>query len=382
MKRKSNGIALYIHIPFCIKKCNYCDFVSFNYTKRKLKKYVECLKNEMELYINNLQLRGLSVSTLYFGGGTPSLLSPEDLYKIIKKIKEYFNLKNLEEVTIEANPETIELEKFKEYRSIGINRVSIGAQSFNDTTLKILGRVHNSKKIYEEFYVARKAGFTNVNLDLMFALPGERLKDTMFSLKKAILLNPEHISYYSLMIEEGTPFFKMQNRLSFPDNDTEFAEYEKGIELLEKNKFKQYEISNFAKIGFESKHNLQYWRNLPYLGFGVSAVSYIKRKRSKNISNIDVYCKKIENKIFPIGSIEHLVGKKAKAEYIIISLRTVKGCNKNSYYLHFGTLPESDFSDVIKKLKGNELLHEDKEYIALTKKGIFIANNVFEEFLP
>ena len=383
MKRKSNiGIALYIHIPYCIKKCNYCDFVSFNYTSEKLEAYTKCLTKEIEIFCDSLGYDGLNISTIYFGGGTPSLLTPKELSKIIKVIKKYFETKNVTEFTIEANPETVNLSKFIEYRELGVNRVSLGAQSFNEQTLKVLGRVHNAKRIYSAFETLRKAGFKNINLDLMFSLPGETMKETMFSLKEAIKLNPEHISYYSLIIEDGTPFFKMQNTLELPDNEEEFLEYSKGIKLLKENGYKQYEISNFARDEYFSKHNIQYWKNFPYVGFGISAASYIQRKRTKNFSNIISYCKKVKEGNLPISSAEHLTGKKAKAEHIIMNLRMTKGANKRNYYLRFGNFMETDFGNEIGSLKQQKLVKESKNYLSLTKKGMYVANVVFEKFLP
>ena len=383
MKRKSSrGSALYIHIPYCIKKCNYCDFVSFNYTSEKLEAYIKCLINEIEIFCNSLVYDNLNISTIYFGGGTPSLLTPQELSEIIKVIRKHFETKNVVEFTIEANPETVNLSKFIEYRAIGVNRVSLGAQSFNEQTLKILGRVHNSKRIYEAFETLRNAGFKNINLDLMFSLPGETIKETVFSLKEAIKLNPEHISYYSLMIEKGTPFFQIQNTLKLPGNEEEFFEYSKGIKLLEENGYKQYEISNFARDGFFSKHNTQYWKNLPYVGFGISAASYIQRRRTKNFSNITTYCKKVKERNLPVSSAEHLTGKEAKAEHIIINLRMTKGVDKRDYYLRFGNFVETDVGNEISNLKQQKLIKETKNYLSLTKKGMYIANVVFEKFLP
>jgi oxygen-independent coproporphyrinogen-3 oxidase len=380
-KRDSLGFSLYIHIPFCIKKCNYCDFVSFKYSHEKLKKYISYLKKEIVLY-GKLLGKQINISTIYLGGGTPSLLSGKELSEIINEIEKYFHIKNAVEFTLEVNPETVTLEKFTEYRRIGVNRISMGAQSFNDSTLKILGRIHDSKKIYKAFKMLRKANFENINLDLMFALPGESLKDTLYSLKEAVKLNPEHISYYSLMLEEGTLFFKMKDKLRFPCNDTEFVEYRDGINILKSAGYSQYEISNFAKPGFQSIHNIQYWKNLPYIGLGVSAASYITRKRYKNVSNIEVYCNKINEGVFPTSFSERLTKTKAKAEHIIMGLRMRRGFDKRLYYTRFGNFPETDFKIKIEKLKKQKLLKETKNYISLTKKGIYIANTVFEEFLP
>ncbi len=377
-----NSLALYIHIPYCIKKCNYCDFVSFKYAPHKLEAYVNCLLEEINIFCKNIGNNRLTVSTVYIGGGTPSLLTPEELKSITSTLNQCFDLNGVTEFTTEANPETITFEKFKEYEALGVNRISMGTQSFNDKTLKILGRVHDSSKIYKSFYILRKAGFKNINIDLMFALPNETISETIFSLKEAVKLNPEHISYYSLMIEENTPFFKMRDKLNLPDNNTEFLEYKRGMEILKKNGYEQYEISNFAKPGFRSKHNIQYWKNLPYIGFGVSAASYIARVRYKNLSNIAKYCSEIKKGNLPIDFREHLIGKEAKAEHIIMNLRMTDGADKKLYYTRFGNFMETDFKKTIDKLKTIKLIKENKNRLALTKKGLFVANTVFMEFLP
>ena len=258
----------------------------------------------------------------------------------------------------------------------------MGAQSFNDRTLKILGRVHNSKKIYEAFCTLRSIVFSNINLDLMFALPRESVVDTINSLKKAIRLGPEHISYYSLTIEEGTNFYRNRYRLNLPNEKEEYLQFKEGIELLENAGYKRYEISNFARHGFESIHNLHYWKNLPYFGFGVSAASFLRRIRSQNYFRVPSYYRAITNKTLPVRNTEHLTGLHAKAEDLILGLRMIKGVDKNLYYHRFGTLPDYDFGNKISFLKNKKLLKENNKYITLTKKGTFIANSIFEEFLP
>ncbi len=311
------------------------------------------------------------------------MLQPEDLAEIIRAIKHNFDINEPCEFTMEVNPETVQYNKFKEFKDLGINRISLGAQSFNDKTLKILGRVHNSRQIYVAYETLRKVGFKNINLDLMFALPGENLLDTEHSLREAINLRPEHISYYSLTIEKGTEFYEKRNSLKLTDDDSDYEEYLKGIEILENSGYIHYEISNFAKPGFESKHNKIYWKNLPYIGFGISAASYLRRNRFQNTSSFKDYCDKINQNILPVSYSEHLTAKFAKAEHLILNLRLLKeGVDKNLYYTRFGTLPEFDFYETIEKLRALRLIKVEPDKILLSRKGMFIANSVFTEFLP
>ncbi len=310
-------------------------------------------------------------------------MEPADLLKIVQTLRKYFDFSFLTEFTLEANPETVSYNKFEEFHSLGVNRISMGAQSFNDKTLKILGRVHNSRQIYKAFGALRKAEFDNINLDLMFALPGESLKETMYSLTEAIKLSPEHISYYSLTIEEDTKFYKEQDKLKLPDEDLDYKEYREGIEILEKNGFIHYEISNFAKRGFQSEHNKRYWRNLSYLGFGVSSYSYLKRERFGNTNSLGQYCRYVDEGLTPVSYREKLTDIKAKAEHIILNLRLLnEGVNRELYYIRFGTFPNFDFAKQIEKLKNFKLIKEYSDKIVLTKRGMFLANDVFTEFLP
>jgi len=381
VKIKNKGLSLYIHVPFCLKKCGYCDFISFPFNYRKTKRYIDCLRKEISIFVEKNNAKGIPVSTIYFGGGTPSLLSLSEMESIFSFIKKNFKLFPISEITLETNPETVQIKKFREFRDMGINRVSMGAQSFNDNTLKILGRLHNAKKIYESFENLRKAGFDNINLDLMFALPGETSEDLLYSLSEVVGLAPEHISFYSLMIERGTPFYRKRNYLHLPDNDEEAYQYNLGIDFLEKNSYKQYEISNFSKKGFRCNHNITYWKNLPYIGFGIAAGSYYKRRRTRNVLKINNYCKKVDKHILPIGLYEHLKYKKAKGEHIIMNLRLLEGCDEQLYYMRFGSFPESDFASEIEFLRKNGLIRKTNSFIRLTKKGLFLANIVFEQFI-
>ncbi len=320
-------------------------------------------------------------STIYFGGGTPSLLEPNEVEGILLHLSKYFDMSSLLEFTIEANPETVEFEKFRDFRSLGINRVSLGAQSFNERSLKVLGRIHNAKKIYSSFDVLRKAGFKNINIDLMFSLPDEGLSELLFSLGEAVNLSPEHISYYSLAIENGTPMVKVSKHHKMPNEIESLVQYKKGIKFLEKTGYIQYEVSNFAKKGCQCIHNLSYWKSLPYIGFGVSAGSFLQRKRWKNVSSIETYIKRIDNGESVASFKEHLIGKKEKGEYLMMGLRLTSGIEIGSYYDRFGVFPEADFEQEINFLSHEGFIKRDSKRISLTKKGFFIANRVLGLFI-
>jgi oxygen-independent coproporphyrinogen-3 oxidase len=380
-RRNNSGVSVYIHIPFCLKKCNYCDFVSFSHSIEGLTNYVSYLKKEIDIFFLKFPRAKVHLRTLYLGGGTPSLLNVKLLLEIVDHLKKYFDFSTLIEFTIEANPETIKLENFRDFKEIGVNRVSIGGQSFNDATLRKLGRLHDSEKIYKSFELLRKCNFDNINLDLMFALPGENLGNILHSLSEAVKLEPEHISFYSLTVERGTKFYRVRKSLEIPSNDDQAEQYKKGINFLQKNGYKQYEISNFAKKGYECAHNLSYWLSSAYAGFGVSAGSFISRRRRKNVVNLETYYRKIDSGKNPVGLKEHLIGKQQKGEYIIMCLRLNKGCLDTIYYDRFGVFPETDFAWEIKKLVSMKLIETSENGFRITPKGLLIANQVMEYFI-
>ena len=380
-RENNTGISVYLHIPFCLKKCNYCDFISFGYSFGDLQKYLLYLKKEIDIFFSKFPASRFSLKSLYLGGGTPSLMSAELLSDLVEHLSKYFDFSTLIEFTIEANPETVEFDKFKELRQLGVNRVSLGAQSFDNESLKLLGRVHDSKKIYKSFEILRKSGFDNINLDLMFALPEETIEDVIFSLSEAIKLSPEHISFYSLTIERGTKFFKIRDSLGIPQENEQAKHYKMGIKLLEGHGYKQYEISNFSKEGFQSIHNLSYWLSFPYAGFGIAAGSFISRIRRRNVLNLKSYYEKIDSGMLPIGLFEHLTEKRQKGEYIMMCLRLKGGCKNSLYYDRFGVFPVTNFGNEISNLSKMKLLKADKEGFSLTSKGLLIANQVMEYFI-
>ncbi len=383
MKEKISGISLYVHFPFCIKKCLYCDFASVPAEKTYIELYLNCLEREIDIFANKHLVNGakLRVRTLYFGGGTPSLMGPEEISRLLNQLSKYFIMDRLEEATIEANPETVEESKFEHFLKIGISRVSLGAQSFNDRTLRLLGRVHNAKKIYSAYFKLRKAGYKNVNLDLMHSLPDEDSDSALDSLGEAIKLQPEHISYYSLTLERKTPLYKLRANYTFPDEEKSLKQYRDGIRLLAANGYRQYEVSNFARQGFECKHNISYWLSLPYIGFGVSAGSFVARKRFINTSSLETYFKRIQSNKLPTSFVERITGKKEKGEYIMMALRMRKGFKIDEYYDRFGSLPETDFARDLEFLSKYGLLKVNRNNIRITAKGLFLLNRVLERFI-
>jgi oxygen-independent coproporphyrinogen-3 oxidase len=381
VKEKNKGISLYIHFPFCIKKCNYCDFASFPLNEPEKSLYIRALQSEISLFMDHFPDSRIRVETMYFGGGTPSLLSPQELEEILSHLSKYFDFSSISEFTIEANPETVIKNKFIEFRRMGINRVSVGAQSFNENTLKLLGRVHNAAKIYKSFEILRDAGFSNINVDLMFSLPNETLSELMYSLKEAVGLAPEHVSFYSLVLERGTPLFQASKKMNLPNEEESREQYLNGIQFLAENCYSQYEISNFAKTGFECKHNLSYWESRPYLGFGVSAGSFLARRRWKNVSNLESYFSHLNKKELPISFKEFLKGKMQKGEFLIMALRLTEGFDVSLYYNRFGVLPDEAFKDEINFLRSKRFLSADKTRIKLTQKGLLVANRVLEYFI-
>lgn len=354
---------IYVHIPFCLNKCNYCDFLSFRSTPNFIDKYVEYLIKEIEMYRSN------PFETIYFGGGTPSILSVEQLKKILDVIPK----KRDAEITIEVNPKTVSFEKFKQLKNIGFNRVSIGIQSFNSKLLKILGRMHSSLEGEEAYFNARKAGFENISLDLMFSLPEQTLDDLKEDLDHLFKLKPEHFSIYSLIWEEGTPFFEklQKGELKETENEIEANMFEEIINRAMIEGYQHYEISNFSLKNFESKHNSIYWKNKEYLGVGLGASGYIDNIRYKNCLTFNDYYDNIDNKRLPIFEKEIISEKERGVYKFILGLRL----------LNEGVSSDLEYDKICKKLEEQGFLYKKDRNYLLTKKGLFFANDVFNEFL-
>lgn len=413
MNRKSLGI--YIHIPFCVQKCLYCDFVSGPASSEIKRNYVNYMLKEIELCnYGNKPGSEYVVDTIFIGGGTPSVLNADWIAEILCKLKGIFEIADDCECTIEVNPGTVDFTKLKKYRESGINRLSIGLQSCNDNELKILGRIHDFKTFEDTFQSARQAGFDNINIDLMSSIPDQTEKSFVQSLERVIDLNPEHISVYSLIVEEGTPFYEMD--LNLPDEDTERQIYYKTGEILKAHGYEQYEISNYAKPGKECKHNIRYWQCNEYIGFGVAAASYFNGVRWKNTEDINFYIKYIQsagdisdkqcedcdnNKQYADNSNdkqradnidvmqnneffsekEILAPEEQCAEFMFMGLRMNKGVSAEEFCRRFDFTPEEKYGEVIAKHIQNGLLVKEENCIRLTDKGRDVCNFVMADFL-
>ncbi len=376
------NIGIYIHIPFCQSKCYYCDFCSFPNMLENSEKYISFIKKEIDMYEE--ELRDYNVSTIFIGGGTPTVIDGKYIYEIMDYIYKKTKANKVEEITIEANPKTLDNDKLQIYKKAGINRISIGLQSMNDTMLKRIGRVHTVEDFINTYKLIRKFEFSNVSFDLMFNLPEQTLEDSLKTLELAIELEPEHISYYSLKVEEGTLFYSkyIKNQLILPNEDIERDMYHKGMELLEKGGYGHYEISNFAKKGYGSKHNLIYWKCKPYIGLGLSAHSYFRNYRYGNTEDMNLYFDQISNMKLAIEEKEFIDKDMEIAEYLILGLRLIKGVSYKKFRDKFGINITDIYGKTINKYILEGLLEEDKDNIRLTKKGLDLCNIVFMEILP
>ena len=376
---KNNEIGVYVHIPFCKKKCDYCDFISYCNKDNLIEDYVQAVKAEIQT--QNIKPE---ITTIYIGGGTPSYIDSKYIIEILEKIKEK-NVSSNAEITIEVNPGTVTKEKLEDYIKSGINRISIGLQTTNDELLKQIGRIHNFTQFLETYKLAKKVGFKNINVDLMLGLPNQRIKDLKESLEQIIKLKPKHFSVYSLIVEDGTPIANKieKGEMQLPDEELERNMYWFVKNTLELNGFIHYEISNFAKKGYESKHNLNCWNQKEYIGIGASAHSYRDITRYSNTENIEEYIENVNNGNFNRNKIIHEVQKEddAKKEFMLLGLRKIKGVDINLFKNKFGDNPIYLFRNELKKLTDERLLIIDDNNIRLTNKGLDLANLVWEEFI-
>ena len=382
-------LGIYIHIPFCVKKCDYCDFISYPNCYDMQEKYVEKLIEEIEE--NKEILKNNFISTIYIGGGTPSSIKPELIQKIINKIYEIANISIEEEkteITIEVNPGTTNKNNLQMYRNCGINRLSIGLQSTDDIILKEIGRIHNYEQFLDTYNWAKEAGFKNINVDLMLGLPRQDIKILKSSLENIVNLKPmpNHISVYSLIVEEGTQIEKRLNNgeLELPDDEEERRQYNYTKNFLELNGYKHYEISNFAKPGYESKHDMNCWEQKQYVGFGVAAHSYVNGFRYANTSNLKEYLNVNYNEkgFKTIKTIEETQNKlDMEKEFMMLGLRKLDGVSISKFEQKFIENPIYLFRNELQKLVEEDLLEVDLDDIKLTKKGLDLANLVWEEFI-
>ena len=409
MENTIRDLGIYIHIPFCVKKCDYCDFLSAPATDEIKSKYFDSVITEIESYRGKAE--EYIVPTIFFGGGTPSCVDEVYISRILESINKVFCIDRMRlEATIEVNPGTITRDKLIAYKEAGINRLSFGLQSANDRELLLLGRIHSYKQFEENYHLAREVGFQNINIDLMSALPGQTLESWEHTLNTVIDLKPEHVSAYSLIIEEGTKFYDRYNSTSFdakelPDEETDRLIYHRTKEILELNGYHRYEISNYAKDGYECRHNSSYWIGTDYLGVGLGASSLLNDARFSNLQYIKQYIQKCEAyKSYNIENInedinkanqsamwddtiglhrdfEQLTQSQKMEEYMFLGLRMCAGVSKTGFFQRFNIKMESIYGKVLQQLKENNLLIINEDQILLTEYGIDVSNSVLSVFL-
>lgn len=378
-------LGIYVHIPFCKQKCYYCDFVSYSNKCEQVENYINAIKKEISSY----DFKKYNVTTIYIGGGTPSYIDSKQIKSILELIKAKLkkNKKKFEdiEITIEVNPGTVTEEKLQDYKEVGINRISIGLQTTNDTLLKQIGRIHTYQEFLNTYNLAKEIGFGNINVDLMLGLPNQTIENLKDSLNEVIKLNTNHISVYSLIIEEGTPIAKLldDGKLELPDEEQERRMYWYVKNFLELNGYNHYEISNFAKRGKESKHNINCWNQEQYIGIGAAAHSYMNNVRYSNTSNLEEYIKNIkEGNIEKNRKIEEKQTLEEKRnEFMMLGFRKIEGVDISKFKERFVENPIFLYREKLNKLVEEGLIEIDLNNIRLTNKGLNLANQVFEEFI-
>ena len=375
-RKENSPMEIYIHIPFCIRKCDYCDFLSGPSGPKEQADYVQALLREIQAVEEG---EGRSVSSIFIGGGTPSVLDERLLGDILREIRNRFKMKEGAEITIEVNPGTANIGKLQAYREMGINRLSIGLQSPEDRELKILGRIHNYGQFLETYQEARTVGFDNINIDLMSAIPDQTYEGWVKNLRTVAELEPEHISAYSLIVEEGTPF--AARKLNLPDEDTEYNMYEATAQILKEYGFEQYEISNYARKGRECRHNVGYWTRQDYLGFGLGASSLYGKERFANTADMKKYLENSRNPEKIREKEPSLTREDEMAEFMFLGLRMTKGISKADFQRCFGCTIESVYGEVLEKYESMELLLEKEGRIFLSREGIHVSNSIMAEFL-
>ena len=390
-------LELYIHIPFCVKKCDYCDFLSFPADNRTQRRYVDAVQKEIIYY--GALYPDRKITTIFIGGGTPSWLDEEEIVRILHTVREAFAVEHDAEITIECNPGTATAHKLVRYREAGINRISIGLQSAHNEELALLGRIHTWEQFLKTYDLARKAGFSNINVDLMSALPGQTLETFSDTLKKVLALKPEHLSAYSLMIEEGTPFYERYREDEkhreageptelLPDEEQEYIVTKLTQRVLMEAGYHWYEVSNFAKPGYECRHNIGYWKRADYLGIGIGAASLIDNVRYANVRDLEEYCKECESLWEELNirktlcsSTEPVTREEQMEEFMFLGLRMTEGVSRAEFEQYFGTTIEAVYGDVLRQLQKEGLLVKQEGRICLTERGMDVNNYVVEQFM-
>lgn len=381
-------LELYLHIPFCVRKCNYCDFLSMPAKEEVRRRYVNCLLEEIRQ--RGEQWGEYQVSTVFFGGGTPSLLAGVQIRELMEAVRSFFSLDSDAEVTIECNPGTLDRQKLSFYQTAGINRLSIGLQSAVNRELELLGRIHTYEQFLENYDLARKMGFENINIDLISALPGQKTEDWEYTLKRVLELRPEHISAYSLMVEEETPFYEIYGQDArcreqgghpriLPEEETEREMYLLTGQMLAEKGYRRYEISNYARPGRECRHNIGYWRGVSYLGLGLGSSSLMEETRFSNTGSMEKYLEQCPN----LGK-ENVIalGKKQRMEeFMFLGLRMAKGVSREEFRQKFQVELEEIYQTALQKLCREGMLAKTEGRVFLTEKGILVSNYVLSQFL-
>jgi len=376
-----NTLGLYIHIPFCKSKCYYCDFNSFAGREDEIYPYFQALKNEIEAYEG--ALRNYRIGTVFIGGGTPSFVDANYIHELINNCRIHFNIEPGAEISIETNPGTLSYDKLAAYLDAGVNRLSMGMQAWQDRLLKSIGRIHHLCDFVENFELAREVGFSNINVDLIFGLPGQTFNDWAETVNNVAGLEPSHISCYSLKIEEGTVFGDRleEGKLIPIEDELDRQMYHFTIERLSVHGFRHYEISNFSKPGFECRHNLVYWEGRQYIGLGAGAHSYFNGKRYNNTYDLDKYIYDAGKRQFHRENIQEIDINEQISEYMILGLRLIQGINIDKFKAKFGVDVFDLFEEQINKLIYRELLELKGRMLRLTETGLDLANQVFIEFV-
>ena len=386
-------VGIYVHIPFCKQKCKYCDFVSFKCDNKKFDEYFYALNQEInekakELKADELdseKVQNIVIDTVYIGGGTPSIVPDEFIEQVLNNIYSKFNVMENAEITIEVNPGTVNKAKLKKYYDIGINRLSIGLQSANDKLLNMLGRIHTFREFENVYEQAREVGFNNINVDLMIGLPKQSIEDVKDTLECIVKKSPEHISVYSLIIEENTQMYDLieNGNLKLPDEELEREMYWKVKNTLKDYGYEHYEISNFSKPGYESKHNMNCWKQHSYLGFGVAAHSYYDGLRYSNISNLKEYIDNLKNSqsIYNVVFHEKQAKQDMMKEFMLLGLRKIDGVKISEFKEKFIENPLYVFRNQLNKLVNEQLIEVSENNFKFTNIGINLANLVWMEFV-
>ncbi|WP_438446382.1 radical SAM family heme chaperone HemW [Gorillibacterium sp. sgz5001074] len=373
--------AVYIHIPFCTNKCHYCDFNSYVLKGQPVGEYLDALEREMEATVKRLPPR--RIETIFVGGGTPTVLTPSQMERFLRLTADYFadRVDDLE-FTMEANPGTTDPDKLAVMREGGVNRISFGVQSFHDPLLERIGRIHQSEDVYRSLEYARAAGFGNLTIDLMFGLPGQTMELLEDSLDQALKLDLQHYSIYGLKVEENTLFHALyqKNQLVLPEEEVEASMFERIMERLERAGYRQYEISNFARPGYESRHNTMYWRNRAYYGLGAGAHGYADAERHVNIKGIQPYNQAAMHKL-PRLEVHPVSREEAMEDFMMVGLRLLEGVRRNDFEDQFGVPMEAVFGGIIQDLTGKGLLEKTGVGYRMTREAVPLANVVFGAFI-